>query len=62
MDCVSAKPNGEYADAIFIKFTKVFDEVPHKHLFKKAIAYGISGPALHYVKDLHSGRIPLIEG
>ena len=56
-DISEALDNGEEIDAIYLDFCKAFDKVPHLHLLKKILAYGIQGKVYGWIKDFLTNRV-----
>ena len=56
-DISEAMDNGEEIDVIYLDFCKAFDKVPHLHLLKKILSYGIQGKVYGWIKDFLTNRV-----
>ena len=46
----------DFADVVFLDFSKAFDRVSHHHLFHKLHHYGIHGDILDWIKNFNLNR------
>jgi len=55
-DVTSKVDSGSPVDVIYLDFQKAFDKIPHKRLFMKMLAHGISGDILSWFTEWMSDR------
>lgn len=48
--------DGHSADLIYLDFSKAFDKVPYRRLYKKLLSHGVSGNILNWVQNWLSNR------
>jgi hypothetical protein len=52
----AALDSGSSVDAVYLDYQKAFDTVPHRRLFHKLQAYGVSGSVLQWISSFLSSR------